>query len=57
MTLHIIPSHFSRTGRHEATRPFIFQIAAISPMEFHILDTSLTLRLNHANSFDPDQAR
>ena len=32
--------HFSRTGRHEATRPFIFQIAAISPMEFHILDTS-----------------
>ena len=40
MTLHIIPSHFSRTGRHEATRPFIFHIA---PMEFHILDTSVVM--------------
>ena len=43
MTLHIILSHFSRTGRHEATRPFIFQIAAISPMEFHIWHFTLFL--------------
>ena len=50
MTLHIIPSHFSRTGRHEATRPFICHIA---PMEFHILDTSLHIKIESRKQFWP----
>ena len=33
MEFHILDtSHFSHTSRHEATGPFIFQIAAISPI-------------------------
>ena len=50
---HIRHFIFSRSGRHEATRPFIFQIAAISQMEFLILDTLLHIKIETRKLFWP----
>ena len=35
------------------TNDFIFQIAAISPMEFHILDTSLHIKIETRKQLGP----